>query len=305
VGATFFDYRPSPHLGSRTENVVLALGDSHTFGVFYPEEASYPAQLQQELDRRTPSKYRVVNLGLPGTSSAEIVDRLPAWIDEYRPRAVIVCVGVNNNWNHAGTRKHAHDQAVSSFRVVRLFRLIRLNWRARNQELPPRPLVNRELVGNGEGGVIYRNRETREVLVHHQGNLRNPAFTLEQARELLGQDLEIIRNLTVDAGVELVLLTYGATPIGDRQRFWRTDTMSSKMVEFGRAHDVTVVDVRPRFEALLSDGRPRTALFHSETEGHENPAGYAEIARLVADAFEPLPTNSGSLTALEETSATP
>ena len=49
--------------------------------------------LQRLLDERAPGRYNVVNLGVPGSNSAEIVSRLPGWIARYRPFAVIVCVG--------------------------------------------------------------------------------------------------------------------------------------------------------------------------------------------------------------------
>jgi hypothetical protein len=63
--------------GQRT---ILCLGDSHTYGVLYTAEQSYPGHLQALLDLRAPSRYRVLNLGLPGMNSAEIAARLPGSI---------------------------------------------------------------------------------------------------------------------------------------------------------------------------------------------------------------------------------
>lgn len=43
--------------------VVLALGDSFTFGWGVPDEATWPADLERELDARLPSRPRIVNAG--------------------------------------------------------------------------------------------------------------------------------------------------------------------------------------------------------------------------------------------------
>jgi lysophospholipase L1-like esterase len=48
-----------------------------------------------------------------------------------------------------------------------------------------------------------------------------------------------------------------------------------------------LVDPRDRILELLSDNVPRKKYFLCDLDDHPNPAGYSEIATLVADAFEP------------------
>lgn len=69
---------------------VLALGDSLTFGTGAPPEAAYPAVLARL------TGWNVVNAGVPGDTSAQALQRLPALLDEHRPALVLVGIGGND-----------------------------------------------------------------------------------------------------------------------------------------------------------------------------------------------------------------
>ncbi|MFO1330690.1 MAG: GDSL-type esterase/lipase family protein [Rubrivivax sp.] len=137
--------------------VVLALGDSLTFGTGAAPESSYPAVLAAR------SGWKVLNAGVPGDTSAQALERLPELLQQHAPALVLLSIGGNDllrRLPEAQTRAH-------------LQRAIELSRAAGAQALliaVPRPSAAAAFTGSLTDHPLYGEvAEALQAPLHRQG----------------------------------------------------------------------------------------------------------------------------------------
>ena len=89
------------------EAVVLAFGDSLTFGTGAGDNEDYPARLEQMIARK------VVNAGVPGEVTSQGRERLSEVLEEHEPALLILCLGGNDM-----LRKMDETEAAENIRAM-------------------------------------------------------------------------------------------------------------------------------------------------------------------------------------------
>lgn len=79
-----------------TPQVILALGDSLTYGLRVDRDKTYPAQLQQVLHEKGYTNYTVINAGISGETTAGTLKRIDSILQQYDPDIVILTIGAND-----------------------------------------------------------------------------------------------------------------------------------------------------------------------------------------------------------------
>ena len=84
---------PVEEKGGRTR--ILAIGDSRTNGMGVNDNETWPAQLQQLLDKTNPNQFEVINAGVVGYTAAQGLAYLKHGGLALKPDMVIACFGYN------------------------------------------------------------------------------------------------------------------------------------------------------------------------------------------------------------------
>lgn len=97
---------------------ILCLGDSFTQGIGAGRGEDYPYQLQKLLNNLgLAEKFMVINKGLAGQNSSELLAELEVNLNVYSPDLVIILTGMNDGFN-----AHLHHLALGKTDLFSLFK---------------------------------------------------------------------------------------------------------------------------------------------------------------------------------------
>ncbi len=236
-----------PTAGTR----VVCVGDSNTFGVYFPRTASYPARLEAVLDGISGAdQWSVIQAGRPGRSTGDVLRNLPELLGRLAPQYVLVLAGINDRWNHP-----EQDGAFVRF-FARHLRVITV------------------------ARMIATQQQFERLDEDRTDPARTPALssTLEEEalRILVRDNLARIARLVRAAGATPLFLTYPAPEPP-------SVTPNAAIRDAAKQEAVTLVEIDQLFARQLTQ-RPYDELL-IPNDFHPKPAGYELMARGAARAL--------------------
>ncbi len=267
--------------------LVLCQGDSHTYGLWLPPDSAYPAQLEALLVGQKVESANVINRGIPGKTTWQVLNELESDLDRWNPKAVCLWGGVNDR---TGQRPDGETTTwVNDLRTVRLFRNLaaRLAPQTATEQasapaLPDSPTGDERETFDVSASAVKRlkEKERRLDFEGRDGEMQhlflhggNPS--VEEYTEWIRDDLERAARLAQARGTLPLILTY---PVDDYPR-----------LEINRAAELAAkntgarfIDLRPHFEAASKVHGWGPLLYG---RGHPKALGYSIIARVVLAAL--------------------
>lgn len=101
--------------------IILCIGESTTA---WGENESYPSILQKRLDQLYGANYfQVINAGVAGTNSRNILANLKDLLNEFQPTFVITMVGINDTW-----AINDNESIFKDFKVFKFLQIAKVNF---------------------------------------------------------------------------------------------------------------------------------------------------------------------------------
>lgn len=263
--------------------VILVVGDSHAWGAGRGVAERLAKRLSEYGDR-----YRVLNLGVPGSNTAQLRSYFDEYLDRFDPSTIVIWSGMNNNWNRGGT-EHWFDEGLvddrsfaervlESSKVLRFLRVWRIQAEMREH------LESRETYVMPETSAgPRRGRDFRRVSVHGADFEYRTVFSngnrlpWDQTRDVTELDLTAMVDDASDRGIGVFLVTYPLPTAAGVAIERVAEATDAELIRVGAA----VKRVRARADA---NGEPRPKMF--TPSAHPTQTVYDETADMVVERMQ-------------------
>ena len=249
--------------------VIICAGDSMTFGLGARQTQSYPMQLPPIWKWRYPGiPLKVYNLAVSGSNSTEVLIDILKFLrlhPKSAPDFAFILCGANNKWNlhnasfwkwdKKAKKDNYSEYLASKLQINKFFKVATQN----SKELTKKVRKT-------------HSNEYRKLLDEHGWDMFFKGFDDELLAQWVEHDyLEMVRVLKKHH-IEPVFLTY---------HYDRFEHLNDLIRNFGKKHNVKIVDIEKPF-LFYQKG----SMFHPDLF-HLNSKGYQTMSRLVLQAFAP------------------
>lgn len=278
LGSLFVDAPMDPTTAAwkTDDRRILALGDSHTYGVWIAERErnAYPGQLERIWNEGDHQPIEVLNLGYPGTNSSRLVGLYPELMEAFAPDVVLVMVGVNDFWTQPVTpADRSTGLGLIAFvkRHSRLYKgLYMLGRRAGADAVK----ITDDPDSSSERGDGTIRMGDHEFAVGWTTEIGDP----DKVKADLHDDLRRLIELSRLSSGELVLMTYPA-------QFRYYGLANPVIRSIAKENDVPLIDLEQVFKPLCPEFRCEAWLYEDQ---HPNEQGYRIVAETITSTLREL-----------------
>jgi tetratricopeptide (TPR) repeat protein len=225
------EYRNQQAIKKQGSFRIICLGESTTQG-------QYPPYLEKILNQNSPKiKFSVIDNGLAGIKTAEILSQLEVNLDKYQPNMVVAMMGINDYGSHLpfeADRPSKSAIILRSFKVYKLSRLLWLRLATKLKEIKSKrvhqdiPKDKLKQVEEFSGGEVFEYREV--------GNLYSDQARSAELEQLCKKSIEFKPD---DDSVYLQLGWF----YKDRFRFLEAEQLFKKAAEIKPDKDAAYIEL--------------------------------------------------------------
>lgn len=161
--ASFQERRNSHSLKNNAKYRILCLGESTTA---MGGENSWPSQLEKIINgKQKDIRFCVINKGMPGAYTSNIVEKFDEFISQYHPQIVIVMMGINDTGEILPYENAAYQNALSFFKTFRIYKLYKLLLARMNQKSGNKPYKQEIIYSASNEPIKFNFKDKQETFL--------------------------------------------------------------------------------------------------------------------------------------------
>lgn len=260
----------------RDKRVILALGDSFTYGLGVRYEDSFPGQLDASLHSAHPD-FAVVNGGKPGFDTQMAYDRLQRVYSYYEPDYVILGFhSADIVQNRIAFRKLNEETATQKIESVDEQK-IQTDIKQREADLPTLFLIKEYLRKSSKTGALANHVYKNYLIKYLPPSEKMKKFGSGAEFEATEYFLDGINDFLSEKNTKFILLSI--IPLV-RFDVYPYDELNKQLEQYARSRNILFVNPLEELSKF-----PSSALCVSMNDGHYNAQGNQVISEVLKSAL--------------------
>ena len=196
---------------TNNKKIIFTVGDSHTYGVQIASSDSYPSQLNKLLG----DEYLILNLGIPGQNTSQMVELVKNYSKKIKPETVIFLGGINNQWNRAKIFDNDDDGkrifSLWDLKIFKLWNLAKFNFANRKTTSEVRAKIQKQFSDGVPSDYELGGEKIKHLDGRESNKIKNKeGITADQDffEKITQRDLKRLKKLSDKENFRLILMTY-------------------------------------------------------------------------------------------------